>query len=503
MPWLPAGAPAMTFPHSCSASEEVRVPTAMQWTNRLLDQIEKQKRYAAPYELRYRGQFVLPFLLQEYREVYGARVDHFYEQLHPPKTGAAAIGVDALVERLTVSGAISADPAAVQLVQEAWQDNDLDVMHREAHREALIKSRSFASAHRDSTGSKAIVGIEAPEQMAVHRQQAPPYDVDAALKISVDEWTGKRAGQLRLPGLDIPLVEGDSPVNDPDGSDVVSRWVPSGAPVQTRLLGVPVVEFANRPRLLKQPQSDIEQVATLVDIADLVEGLMVFAGHFGAVPIRYATGLPVPRDPADPNKPLLGPNGQPMVGFQPRADHFWSSTSADTKFGQLTPATLDTFVTWANHVAGLIRAKTSIASTYYSLDLKSHMSAELLKTDEAPMVRRVLAMGRDGAFGQSWRRLQQLILMIEAPASQARVAPRWADPETRVEAQATDSFMKVVAGGIGPQVAAEKILGWDPELVARGVKEAQDAEAARAAADPAVERIANRLLGDQGASAGD
>jgi hypothetical protein len=56
-----------------------------------------------------------------------------------------------------------------------------------------------------------------------------------------------------------------------------------------------------------------------------------------------------------------------------------------------------------------------VASTYFSLDLKSHMSAELLKTDEAPMVRRVLSMGRDGTFGQSWRRLQRYMLMIEDP----------------------------------------------------------------------------------------
>lgn len=478
------------------------MPTVMQWTVHLLNKIEKQKRYAEPYEQRYRNEYVLPFLASEYREVYGDRVDNWLA-LQPPQTGTAAIGIDALVERLTVLGAGSDDdPAAAQLVQAAWQDNDLDVMHREAHREALIKSRSFGSVYRDATDTKAIVGIEAPEQMAVHRQQSPPYDVDAALKVSVDEWTGKRTGQLRLPGQDIPLVEGDAPVSDPEGAPVVSRWVPSGDPVATRLPGVPVVEFACRPRLLVEPTSDIEPVVTLVDLADLVEGLMVFAGHFGAVPIRYAEGLPVPRDPKDPTKPLLGPDGKPAIGFKPRADHFWSSTDPNTKFGQLTPATLDTFTTWANHVAGLIRAKTSIASTYYSLDLKSHMSAELLKTDEAPMVRRVLAMGRDGAFGQSWRRLQQLILMIESPSSPARVQPRWADPETRVEAQATDSFQKVVASGIGVSVAAQKILGWDPKLVQQGVEEAQAAAAQAAATDPAIERIANKLLADPGAPAG-
>src|SRR5690606_18392002 len=107
---------------------------------------------------------------------------------------------------------------------------------------------------------------------------------------------------------------------------------------------------------------------------------MVFAGHFGAVPIRYGSGIDVLRDPKDPSKPLLGKDGKPLLGFKPRADHFWFSSSEKANFGQLTPASLETFVAWANHAKGNLRSKTKVASTYYALDLKSHMSAELLKT---------------------------------------------------------------------------------------------------------------------------
>lgn len=456
--------------------------TVMQWTVHLLAKIEEQRRYAKPYETRYRNEYVVPFIANEYREVYGSTVDTLWPQVNPPKAGTAAIGIDALVERLTVLGASSDNPEAVEVVQAAWEDNDLDVMHREAHREALIKARSFARVSRDLTGSRAIVGIESPEQMAVHREQVPPYDVDASLKVWADEWTGKRQGILELPGRLIDLVEGDKPVNDPEGSDLVSRWV-----VDTETRGserVPVVEFACRGRLLAPPSSEIEPIASLVDIVDLVEGLMVFAGHFGAVPIRYATGVEIARDPADPtgNTPLLGPDGTPVMGFAARSDHVWLSTAKDTQFGQLTPASLDSFVAWAEHASSRVRAKTSIASTYYSLDLKSHMSAELLKTDEAPMVRRVLSMGRDGTFGQSWRRVDQEILAIERPSLNARVRPRWADPNTRVEAQATDSFQKAVASGLGVRVAAREFLGWDPELVDAAVDEAE-AAARRAVPD--------------------
>jgi hypothetical protein len=481
------------------------VPTVMQWTLHLLSKIEEQCRYAALFEKRYCNEYVLPFILKEYREVYGSAVDQVLPILDPPKTGTAAVVIDALVERLTLLGAGSDDARVAKLIQEAWEDNDLDVMHREAHREALIKARSFGQVHR-STDGRAIVGIESPEQMAVHRQSAPPYDVDASLKITVDEWTGQRRGLLRLPGRDIRLIEGIALVNDPEEPEArSSRWVvdtasEGGGETDTRLPMVPDVEFSRQARLIKAPVSEIEPIASLVDISDLIEGLLVFAGHFGAVPIHFATGLTVPRDPKDPSgkTPLLGPDGKPVIPFRPRADHFWADTNPDARFGQLQPADLASFVTWAEHVGGRIRAKTSVASTYFSLDLKSHMSAELLKTDEAPMVRRVLSMGRDGTFGQSWRRLQRYMLMFEEPATQARVKPRWADPETRVEAQATDSFQKVVASGLGIAAAAEKILGWDPELVARAVAEGEAAqarmEAVKREGDQSLERLARDLI---------
>ncbi|HXH57735.1 hypothetical protein [Iamia sp.] len=473
------------------------MPSVIEWVAHLEAKIEKQRLYAAQFEARYRNDHVLPFIAREYREVYGDRVDAISPTLSPPRTGTAAIGIDALVERLTVTGVAAGDgdTAAVQLVQEAWEDNDLDVMHREAHRETFIKARSFAQVVRGADG-RAVVGIEAPEQMAVHREQAPPYDVDAALKVKVDEWTGQPFARLELPGRSIDLEQGPSPILDPVGRKVFSRWVVVKE-TSTQLPGVPVVEFARQPRLLAEPTSEIERIATLVDIVDLVEGLMVFAGHFGAVPIRWATGLAVPRDPADPTgqTPMLGPNGKPIIGFNPRADHMFVSTEVGAKFGQLEPAGLASFVSWGEHCSKRVRAMTSVPGSYYGVGPQTHMSAELLKTDEAPMVRRVLSMGRDGSFGQAWRRVHRLILQIEDPTSKARLRPRWADPETRVEAQATDSFQKVVASGIGVRAAAEKILGWEPELVARAVAEA-------AAEEERVALMAEGLAAQAGAGFG-
>lgn len=446
------------------------MPTVIEWVKHLEAKIEAQAMYAAPFEKRYANKHVLPFVQREYEEVYGTDAVRSLLAIRPPRTGTAAVVVDAIAERLTVIGATSDDAAAAELVERAWEDCDLDVMQHEAHREALIKARSFAQVSRAADGERAIVGIDAPEQVAVHREQGPPYDVDAALKIWRDEWTGRRKARLWLPGRDIDLEEGRAVLADPENSTAWSRWrVTDEKP--SRMPWVPVVEFVPMPRLITDPVSWIEPVETLVDIADLIDALMVFAGHFGAVPIRWVKGLDVQRDPNDPSKPLLGPDGKPFIGFNPRADHLWGTTSKDAEFGQFTPATLDGFVRWAEHTSARIRAKTAVASTYFSLDIKSHMSAELLKTDEAPMVRRANRLGKRGAMGQSWRRLMQMMLWVEEPSSKARVKPRWESPATRIETQDADVFSKL-APQLGPQTVAEKVLGWSPADAEAGVAEA-------------------------------
>lgn len=471
------------------------MPTVMEWTKRLLAKIEKQTQYAKPYEKRYRNEHILPFLAKEYAEVYpgivlassdgrvSMPVTTSLSALDVPRSGTAGIVVDALTERMTVlGGEVEGDKDATRALMAAWEANDLDVMHREAHREPLIKSRAFGSVARaKNDSSKAVVGIEPAESAAVARSQMAPFDVVAYLKVWTDEWTGKRAGMLRLPGLDHPLREDDTEHHDPEGSGGWSRWIADGDPIPTGLSYVPVVEFAHRSRLIVDPVSELEPIVTALDIVDLVEGLMVFAGHFGVVPIRWGTGLTIPKDPKNPEMPLLDSDGKPMIGMKNRSDHFWGDTNPAAKFGQLEPAGLASFVTWAEHASAKVRAQTKLPSSYFSLDLKSHMSAELIKTDEAPMVRRVRGIGEQGPLNAAWRRLHGYILDIEGVTTRGRVKARWENPETRIDSQLVDQFQKLVASGMGVETVAKQLLGWDPATVELAVKEAQGM---REAGDP-------------------
>lgn len=456
------------------------MPIDVQWVDLLALQVQEQKDYARQYDERYRGERIVRLVADEYREVYGTAVDGVLRVL-PPRTGAAAIGIDALVDRLLIegfgvapsrsqAGAAFADDL-VAAAQAFWDDNDLDAMHPTAHREAFIAGRSFGLVWPGVDG-RAVASIESADQMAVHRLPAPPYDIDVVLKLETDEWTAQRRAFLWIDRRRSTFAYDTSrpaKYTLADGTEHVSNWrLIDGSEVPSVLGRPPVVEFAQWTRLQGAPTSAIEPVASLVDEADLCEALKVFAGHFGAVPNRYATGLPIPRDPRDPTgqTPLLGPDGKPVLGFNARADHMWTSTNKDTKFGQFTPATLDGFVAWSKDTTNKIRAKTAVPEFYYGTEVAGHMTGEVLKVAESPMIRRVLSVRKP--LTQSWRRFLSYGLAIDVPALRARdrtVLPRWTNPETRIEAMLTDAFGKQVAAGVPLKIAMRETLGWSPELV--------------------------------------
>lgn len=482
------------------------MPDDVQWIELLTAKILKQKMYAEDHNERYKGTRVLQLVMDEYREVYGSAVDGT-PRLLPPRTGTAAIGVDALVDRLNVdgfdlapapSGAAASSDRLLSAAQAIHDDSDLDAMLPVAMREALIGARSFGLVWPGTDG-RAVISIESCDQVAVHRQTAPPYDVDVSLKLVTDEWTGRQVAMLWRGGYRWDYRYADVPRTylRSDGQVVATHWELAGPAIKSPFGDVnPVVELAHWTRLRDEPISSIEPVASLVDEADLCEALKVFAGHFGAVPIRWAVGLPIPRDPADPSgqTPLVDPRtGRPFIGFNPRADHLWTSTSKDTEFGQFTPATLEGFMKWSDDTANKIRAKSAVPEFYYGTASASHITGETLKVNEAPMMRRVKSVS--GSFGQGIRRLTMLGLSIDVPGVDPRarlVVPRWANPETRVESQATDSFQKQVSEGVPIQIAMRETLGWKPDVIKEAMALIEAKKQADAAAMAALDAQTGR-----------
>jgi len=453
------------------------MPPPLEWLARLLPRLKIQAAHARLYDGYYSGDRELRIVVREYRDVFGAHAD-----FTPPKTNVSAVGVNAVAERLVVDGfrvGEDDDSAGSQAAWDIWLRNELDVMSAVGHTESLAKGTAFLLVWPDVDG-QALISVEDPEQMVVARSGEPPYNVEAAVKLWIDEWTGQ-------PHANVYLTEGIYKyvyTRSAAGStayDLIPDPLPiTGIPTPAQVIAqrmqgwqeydfvaappafagkVPVVELANRARLIRAPESDLKPVAPLADTHSKILADLVIAASFGAVPIRTATGIQLPRDPD---------TGEPVSPFDVRADRAMVSENPAAKFGTLPAADLAGYVSALDVVLRDIRIITRVPQHYYGGGAGSGTSGETLKAAEASLVRRI-----DGAlprFGLGWRQAIGLALAIEQPAlTDAPMTVRWADTQTRVEAQQVDAAQKLEAMGVPLEIVLIEHLKMDPATVRRAM----------------------------------
>lgn len=484
------------------------MPTPLEWVARLVRDLDRQARHARRYDEHYSGERELDVVRRDYLEVFAAKEHALKPDFDPPRTNVAAVGVNAVAERLQIDG-FGVDPSEGQLpaadlaaedddqaagpdsaeavIQEAariWRRNDMDVMAPIAHVEALAKCTAFVLVGLDAQGL-AVMTVEDPEQMVVARAPVPPYDVTAALKVYADDWTGDTYATLWLPDS----IHRFRRSRGADGVREAALWVPSGATLAVggqwvsrdapdgaaqedapaSIRGrVPVAELANRARLLRTPTSDLVDVAPLADTHSKLLADLVIAASFGAVPIRTATGITLPRDPV---------TGNPVSPFDVRADRAMVSENPDAKYGLLEAAHLAGYVAAIDLVKRDVRMITRVPAHYYGEGTSSGLSGETVKTSEGSLNRKI--EGLHPRFGSGWRKGMAIALQAEGSRyAQAPLATRWANTETQVEAQAVDAGQKLQAMGVPLEVVLERI-GFEPALVRRALA-LRDTEGARA-----------------------
>jgi hypothetical protein len=432
----------------------------------------QQQKHAHRYRPRYRGEHTPDHITDLYRDVFGSALTStssgdtrlqalVVPRVQPPRSALASVGVDALVERIHVDAILTGDFAADLVLRRTLARSDLDVMWTLGLREALVAGRAYLLVWPDAAGEP-LISVESPEQVAAHRQPGPPYQVDAALKVLRDEWTGRRRAWLWTDeGVRVELAEQDT-------SQLVegeqTSWAEVGRLRSTPM--PPVVELADRAELTSEPRSEVARTESLVDAHDVGLGLLLLGMRFGAIPIRTATGLPVPRD--ENGNPILGPDGKPILQFDHRSDKVWVSTETGTKFDTLAPADLSVLVDGIDAIKREVRAVTAVPAWAVGGDLAGGWTGETVKASESPLVRRARTIMR--GLGAATRATSALVLQLAGvPVDPLDVRTVWADPETRLEAQAVDAAHKL-ASLDGPLVPVLlRRLGWPDEDVRQAV----------------------------------
>jgi hypothetical protein len=452
------------------------------WAVRLQQKVDAQAAYAKPFDDSYTGDRQLGIMQVEYDRLFGLALNQGHRpapsELDPPRSALAAVGVDVTAERLHVLGfseAVTAteptattEPAAagpnyVPAVTEAWRRNDLDVMEPIATVEALVKGRVLLLIWPDRSTGKSVLTVEDPSQMAVARRSRPPYDVLCGLKVFTDEWTGKPERLVWLAdGMHTLREQGDRLVEDSNAFEKAP------APLDGQ---IPIVEMANRPRLLREPTSALTLVTPYADADALLMGWMLIAARFGALPLVTLSGQVLPRAKNADGSVKLTRDGAPEVlnPFDVRADSLLVAEDEKASWGKLESSSLAGFVATLQEVRVAVRGITKVPALYYGEGTSAGQSGETLQAAETPLVH--TALGYQRTFGQPWRRAAQLTHLVDV-GKPIELVTAWADPKTYMQSQSVDAMQKYVASGVPLSVALEQ-TGMSPEIVRRAIELAE------------------------------
>ena len=378
--------------------------------------------------------------------------------------------VQAVDERLTVTGFRIDGRAGDRKAWGYWQSNRLDAQHQKAHREALVKSWCPVTVDADPRGTDS----RTPRIRAHEASQfAIAYDDDDALirAAALRRWKapdGRVLATLYWPDR-VEKYEAA-----PDGRTWTQRRVAGEAwPLPHDLGVVPVVPIVNDPDLYNRGASEIGTILPMQNALNLLMSDMLVSAEYTAFPQRWVTGLEIPVDPD---------TGKPIQPFKLAYDRMLMARDPNVKFGQLDAADLSPYTSAIEGVVQHIASTTRTPPHYLLGQSGSFPSGESLKSTETGLVAKVKRRQRD--FGEAWEEVVSIAFRVAGDARRADIEDKeaqWADPEVRSEAEHTDALLKQKALGVPlPEIWSR--LGYSPQKV----QEWQDAIAAdRAAAGAA------------------
>lgn len=396
------------------------------------------------FERYYDGDHPLSFVTSEYRQEFSTMLRGVSDNWMP-------LVVDAVEERLHVEGfRIDDEQEGDKEAWRIWQENALDADSELLHSTALQTGASYALVWYGEDDRPEIT-VEHPAQVIVAYESGSQRKRAAALKAWVDEWSGDIRANVYLPdGIYKFKSERQVTIHDyltPTGrnrnlSVLGAMWAPLGGDgeyVPNPLGVVPIVEFRNRPRLLGDGRSELADVISTQDQINKLVCDMLVAAEFSAFKQRWATGVEIPRDPL---------TGKDLYEFPAAIDRLWSTESENARFGEFGETTLANYVGALENRVQSLASRTRTPPHYLLGSSGSFPSGESLKATETGLIAK--CRSRQRHFGEAHEEVMRLAFAIlDDPRRDATMAETiWADPESRNEAQHTDSLLKKMAIGV-------------------------------------------------------
>lgn len=364
--------------------------------------------------------------------------------------------VQAVDERLTVSGFRVDGKAGDRKAWGYWQANKLDSQHQKAHREALIKGWAPVTVDADPRAVDSRtprIRVHSADQFAIAYDDDDSLIRSAALRYWVTT-DGRHLATLYLPDRieKYQRAKGDT-------GDWVPRVIEGEPwPLPHSMGAVPVVPLINDPDLYNRGSSEIAAMLPMQNALNLLMSDMLVSAEFTAFPQRWVTGLEIPVDP-ETNKPIQA--------FKLAYDRMLAARDPNVKFGQLDAADLKPYTSAIELVVQHIASTTRTPPHYLLGQSGSFPSGESLKSTEVGLVAKVKRDQRDN--GESWEETIGLGFTVAGDVRRAAIPDKevqWTDAEVRVEAEHADALVKLGSIGV-PEEQLWADAGYSPQLIDR------------------------------------
>lgn len=381
----------------------------------------------------------MAFATEKFRQAFGDLFKDFADNW-------CDLVVDAVEERLNVEGfRLGSSPAGDDKAWSIWQANGLDAMSQIAHTEGLINGIVYALVDPFITvNGEPRITIEHPSQTTVVTAPSDPRERIAALKMWDDEF-GQHFATLFLPEV-VHKYQRDG-----------GKWVPrDGEPELENPFGrVPVVQLANRPRLLKDGVSEIHKVMPVQDAINKEIADMLVASEFSAFFQRWATGIEIPRDE----------QGNQLEPFKVSVDRLFVAENPDAKFGTLQSSDLSNYVKVIEMLVQHVASQTRTPPHYFYLS-GEFPSGESIKSAETGLVAKTRRKMR--FFGEAWEEVIRLAFAAKGRSKRglSSIETIWADPESRTESEMVDAAVKRQAIGV-PNRQLQEDVGYSQVQIER------------------------------------
>lgn len=477
---------------------------ALAWVNKLYMQLSGRRTEIEKAFKYLDGEQPLEYASKEWATFHKDRYKDFSDNW-------CDVVAQAPIDRLRLDGIRIGDDAEAFSVEEKllwndWKRNEMEAQSSQGFLASIVAKRSAVLVWGDDNDEPTSTW-EHPAQVIVAYEPGTNNRVRlAALKAWVDDdvefatlylpegvYKFKRSSALNVSGG--RTASGIIVTGGALGAG--SGWEPREVdgeewPLENPFGEVPVVEFANRPRLGAQPISDIQGTMAMQDAINLMWGYLFNAADHASMPARVVIG-------AEPPKvPILDAQGQ-VIGSRPAkmedlAKGRMLFLPGAQSISQWDAAKLDVFTGVISEAIGHVAAQTRTPGHYMLSNEKfANLNGDALTAAEVPLVKKVES--EQSSFTPAARDVFRLYAKArgnDALAEQVRLATmQWKGAEMHTLAQTRDAAQKDKATGLPLAYILEKTYGLSQQEIDR-VMEMRRNELA----DPTLMQIADAAASD-------